>query len=452
MKDTRESLLEDSLIKLMFKLCTPAIIGMVVIGLYSFMDGVFAGQLIGEEAMGAISVAYPLTLFNSGIATLIGIGSASVLSRAIGNKNQEVIDKIMGNLIALVLLFSTIIMIIGMSFARQLLQISGANGEILELGVRYIRIIYLGSIFVNFAQSANMVMRGEGLMKNAMLIMGLGALLNIVLDPIMIKAFGDKGIEGAAIATISSQIIQAIITLFYFLKKSKVVKINKVKIYKDIKSEVFSVGISAMMMQVLTIVQQTLLYRMAFKYGGSNQAILIGASIRIQAFSFIPLWGMSQGLQPLVGTNYGAKLYDRVKKSTNIFILSATILGLIFWIPIQLFSKQVLGLFITNESLVAIGIRNFRISYGAFPACGLMIIAITFFQSIGRAKNAGILVFLRQIIIFVPLIIIMPKILGINGVWLTLPLVDALIALLSIVFLIKEYGKIHDNVASANNV
>lgn len=187
MKDIREKLLTESPRKLMFQLCTPAIIGMVVIGLYSFMDGVFAGQLVGEQAMGAISVAFPLTFFNSGISTLIGVGSASILSRAIGKKNQKIIDTIMGNLIAWVILFSTVIMILGLTFTTQLLQISGASGEILELGVRYLRIIFIGSIFVNFAQSANMVIRGEGLMKKAMLIMGFGAILNIILDPILMK-------------------------------------------------------------------------------------------------------------------------------------------------------------------------------------------------------------------------------------------------------------------------
>ncbi|GAA0785719.1 MATE family efflux transporter [Hathewaya limosa] len=439
MKDTRGILLKESPIKLMFKLSAPAILGMIVIGLYSFMDGVFAGQMIGENAMGAISVAYPLTLFNSGISTLIGIGSASVLSRAIGKKDQEVINKIMGNLIALVLIFSIAITLIGVVFTRQLLQFSGAKGEILELAIRYLKIVYLGSIFVNFAQSANMVMRGEGLMKNAMLIMAFGAILNIVLDPILIKALGNKGIEGAAIATVTSQIVQAIITLRYFLKKSRVVKIHRIKIDKQLKNEVFSVGVSAMMMQVLTIIQQTLLYRMAFKYGDPNQAILMGASLRIQAFSFIPLWGMSQGLQPLVGTNYGAKYYDRVKKSTNMFIIGSTILALIFWIPMEIFAKGALGLFITNENIVAKGISNFRIFYGAFPIYGLMIMMITFFQSIGKGKNAGILVFLRQIIAFVPAIILMPKFFGIKAVWFTQPLVDTFVVLLGIILLIKEY-------------
>ncbi|NEZ47322.1 MATE family efflux transporter [Clostridium niameyense] len=441
MENKREDLLIKSPVELMFKLCIPAIIGMTVIGLYSFMDGVFAGQMIGKEAMAAISIAYPLTLFNSGISTLVGIGSASILSRAIGKKDNNAINKIMGNLIANVLLFSTIVMIVGIVFTRPLLQISGAQGEILNLGVRYLKIVFLGSIFVNFAQSANMVMRGEGKMKEAMLIMGFGALLNIVLDPILIKAFGDKGIEGAAVATILSQIIQAIITLVYFKKKSKKVKINKIKLEKDLRGEMFSVGISAMMMQVFTIIQQTLLYRMAFKYGGNTQAILMGASLRIQAFSFIPIWGMSQGLQPVVGTNYGAEKFNRVKRATNVFILGSTILALVFWIPIQVMPSKVLGLFIKDTPIVLSGISNFRIFYSIFPLYGALIMMITFFQSIGNGKSAGKLVLLRQIILYVPAIILIPTIFGLPAVWFTQPLVDFIVILLGFVLLFKEYSK-----------
>ncbi len=298
----------------MFKLCIPAIIGMVVIGLYSFMDGVFAGQLIGKNAMGAVAVAYPITFLNSAIATLIGIGSSSILSRAIGKNDQETVNKIMGNLLCLVLIFSTIIMVVGIVFAKELLLLTGAEGEILELAVRYLRIIFIGSIFVNFAQSANMVMRGEGIMKKAMLFMTIGAVLNIILDPILITAFGEYGIEGAATATIISQVIQAVITMVYFIRKSKNVRFHKIQIEKTLLPEIFSVGLSAMMMQLMSMIQQTLMYRMAAKYGGNNQLILMGATLRIQALSFIPLWGMSQGLQPVVGTNYGAKLFPRVKK------------------------------------------------------------------------------------------------------------------------------------------
>lgn len=441
MSDKREELLTKSITSLMFKLCTPAIIGMVVIGLYSFMDGVFAGQLIGENAMAAISVSFPITLFNNGIATLVGVGSASVLSRAIGKNDQKTIDKIMGNLVANILLFSTIVMVIGLIFTKQLLQVTGAQGEILEFAVRYLRIVFWGSIFVNFTQSANMVMRGEGLMKKAMTIMGIGAALNIILDPILIKVMGERGIEGAAIATVISQIIQAIITLYYYMKQSKVVKIHKIQFAKELQKEMAAVGISAMMMQVLTIVQQTLMYRMSSKYGGDAQVILMGATLRIQMFAFIPLWGMSQGLQPVVGTNYGAKKYDRVKKATNIFIIGSTVLASLFWIPIEIIPHKILGLFIKDNEIVMLGITNFRALFSVFFLSGVIIMLITFFQAIGNGKAAGNMVLFRQIILFVPAILLLARVFGLPAVWFTQPIVDVIIVLFGIMSAVKEYKK-----------
>ena len=170
--DTRAMLLNASPWKLVLSLSVPAIIGMVVVGLYNLMDAVFVGQMVGSNAMTAVSVSYPFTLVNTGVATLIGAGSASILSRAIGKKDQTTIDKIMGNLIAWNLIFSIAITVIGMVFTRQILSLSGADGEILDIATRYLRIIFVGSTFVNFAQSANMIMRGEGMLKRAMLISG----------------------------------------------------------------------------------------------------------------------------------------------------------------------------------------------------------------------------------------------------------------------------------------
>ena len=203
------------------------------------MDGIFAGKIIGQTAMTACGVAMPLTFFNSGVSTLLGVGSASVLSRAIGKGDQKTVDKIMGNLIFWVILFSAIITVGGILLAPHFLDMVGATGEIKAYGIRYLRVIFIGSLFVNFTQSANMVMRGEGLMKKAMMIMGLGALLNIILDPILMTVMGEYAIEGAAIATITAQFFQAVVTLHYFLKKSKVVKIHKIKSDEEINKKFF---------------------------------------------------------------------------------------------------------------------------------------------------------------------------------------------------------------------
>ncbi len=309
-KNPQDPMLTGNPSTLKHSLSLPAVIGMVVIGLYNFMDAIFVGNLIGSAAMTAVKVSYPFTLMNSGVSTLLGVGSASVLSRAIGKKDQDTIDRIMGNLTMSVIVLSLVITAVGMLFTRQLLSLTGAEGEILTLAERYLRVIFVGSLFVNFAQAANMVMRGEGLLKKAMLIMGIGAVLNILLDPVLILAL--KTVEGAAYATILSQFVQFVITLWYFVKQSKRVRIHSLRIDGTIMPQVLSVGVSAMLMQVMQLVQQTIMYQVAQTWGGSQWQTVLGAALSLQAFAFIPLWGISQGFQPAAGTKYGAKNFERV--------------------------------------------------------------------------------------------------------------------------------------------
>ena len=430
-KNSKELLTEQPL-QILIKLSLPAILGMIVIGVYPLMDGIFAGQILGEKAMTAVGIATPFTYINTGIATLIGVGSTSLLSRAIGEGNQRTIDKVMGNLCFWVLLLSTIVTILGYLFCGQLLMIFGAKGELLNLSTRYLRIIFLGSIFVNFAQAANMVMRGEGLMKRAMLIMSLGAGINIVLDPVLMIMFREHGVEGAAIATITAQFIQAVFTLWYFKKKSETVKVGLIRKEKEIIGEMFSVGVSAMLMQVLTIIQQSFLYSQAFRYGGETSAAIMAVSLRIQAFSFIPLWGMSQGLQPAIGANFGAKQYNRVKKIFNVFTISSIVLAACFWIPAEGFAKQILNLFGLSDETLFLAVPNFRIMYSIFIVYGVMIMIMTFFQAIGDGKTAGVLVMLRQVILFIPTMIFLPYIFGAQSIWYVIPIVDGIVVLLGL--------------------
>jgi len=423
-QDMKTQLLTKSPKELLFKLAIPGIIGMLVIGLYPFMDGIFAGRLIGDYAMSAISVSMSLTIINGGISALIGVGSASIVSRAIGKGDKETIDKIFGNFCYWVILFSAIITIVGLIFAPHFLDMVGAKGNIKELGVRYLRVVFFGSLFVNFAQAGNMTMRGEGALKQSMMIMGTGAILNIILDPILMKLMGEYAIEGAAIATVLSQIVQALLTFHYFSKKSSFVKIHKVKKYKAIYREMFSIGSSAMMMQILFAVQQTFLFKQAFVYGGDNWGILMSATMRLYMFSFIPLWGMSQGLQPVIGANFGAKQYGRVQDTMKIFMCGATILAAASWIPSMFCSDTLLSLFSVRHEIIEAGVKNFKMFYSTFILYGIMIMTLTFFQSIGDGKKAGIIVLLRQLVLFVPAILLLPKLFGLSAVWWAEPLVD----------------------------
>ncbi len=443
--DARTKLLAKSPFPLMIELAIPAVLGMGVVGLYNMMDSIFVGQMVGDVQMGAVSVSYPFTLINAGSAAMIGVGSASALSRAIGKKDQDTIKKIMGNLVAVVLLMSVVYMVIGMVFTRQLLFLAGAGDNILTYAEKYLRIVFAGSLFVNFFQSSNMVIRGEGQLKKAMTIIASGAVLNMILDPIFItglKPYG-MGIEAAAYATILSQFVQAAVTLWYFKKQSPHVKIGRIRMDGTLLPQVLAVGISALLMQVLTLVQQTVIYRVASVYGGETSQILLGAALRFWNFSFVPLWGISQGFQPAVGTNYGAKDYDRVKKLTGVFITAATVLALLFYIPAELFPDKVLSMFISTPGVAASGSANFRIMFSTYVLQGSFLIAVTLFQSLGKAGKATWLVLFRQIILFIPLCIVLPMVggMGIQGVWLAIALTDALLVIVTIAMMLSEFRK-----------
>lgn len=441
MTDEREELTSGNMFKLMLKLGIPGIIGMLVISLYSFVDAIFVGRYVGDKALGAISIAYAFTLINNGIAVLVGIGSASVLSRAVGRKDRKTIDSVMGNVFVLTLLMSSAVTVLGYIFAPQLLHLVRAEGEMHELGVKYLRIVYLGSIFVNFGQAANMVMRGEGKMALAMAIMGSGAVLNIVLDALFIIVF-KQGIEGAAIATVISQAVFALATFFYFLCFSKNVKFKSFKLEKSLVGETFAVGMSAMFMQVLSLVQQTVMYSTLKKYGGEDQVILMGAFFRYMMLAFIPLWGLSQGFQPFAGTNFGAGLFERVKKGTFLFYGFGVVLAAVFWIVFLASPESVLSLFIKdNPALVAAGKTNATLAFLIFPLMPIMILNITLFQALGKAKPAGFLAISRQLVLFVPAVLILPHFLGVRGVWVAGLFVDGLLVIISIIITARIFAK-----------
>ncbi|KNF09041.1 multidrug export protein MepA [Gottschalkia purinilytica] len=444
MNKNREELINGNMFKLLLKLSIPGIIGMLVIGLYNLCDAIFVGKLVGETALAAVSVSSPFTFINNCIAVLIGVGSSSILSRAIGAKNNKVIDKILGNLIISILVLSLAVTILGCLFTENLLRFSGAKGDILKLGINYLRISYIGSFFVNFSQSANMLIRGEGKMKEAMSIMALGAILNIILDPIFIKVLG-LGVEGAAIATVIAQIIQALTTFIYFKRNKSIIPVNKLKFAFDLMPEILSVGGSAAMMQLMYLVQQTGLYKLASIYGGDEQLVLMGVALRILMFTFIPLWGMGQGLQPIVGMNFGAKKYDRVKDAVKIFSVASVLFIGILWGFYMIKPTVVLSWFLNDKSVIKNGYNLFRLMFLAFPVSGVIVMSMTFFQSIGKGGKSSVIILLKQVVLFMPLAIMLTKVIGIKGTWVSSTVTDLIVFLISLVLLAIEFKKL-DNV------
>lgn len=449
MNKNREELINGNMFTLLLKLSIPGIIGMLVIGLYNLCDAIFVGKLVGETALAAVSISSPFTFINNCIAVLVGVGSSSILSRAIGSKDDKIINEILGNLILSVLVLSLAVTTLGCLFSENLLRFSGATGEILKSGINYLRIVYIGSFFVNFSQSANMLIRGEGKMKEAMSIMALGAILNIILDPIFIKTL-NFGVEGAAIATIIAQTIQALVTFIYFKRNKSILSVNKLKFAFDLMPEILSVGGSAAMMQLMYLVQQTALYKLTSIYVGDEQLVLMGVALRILMFTFIPIWGIGQGLQPIVGMNFGAKKYDRVKDAVKIFSIASTIFIGILWGFYILNPKVVLSWFINDKTIIENGYKFFRLMFLTFPVSGLIVMSMTFFQSIGKGGKSALITILKQVILFMPIAIILTKIIGIKGTWLSSSVTDAIVFVLSLVLLAMEFKKLN-NINSSEN-
>ncbi|MHB9944945.1 MATE family efflux transporter [Clostridium botulinum] len=449
MNKNREELINGNMFTLLLKLSIPGIIGMLVIGLYNLCDAIFVGKLVGETALAAVSISSPFTFINNCIAVLVGVGSSSILSRAIGAKDDKVVNEILANLILSVLVLSLTVTVLGCFFSENLLRFSGAKGEILQSGINYLRIVYIGSFFVNFSQSANMLIRGEGKMKEAMGIMALGAVLNIILDPIFIKTL-NFGVEGAAIATVIAQIIQALVTFMYFKRNKSILSVTKLKFAFDLMPEILSVGGSAAMMQLMYLVQQTALYKLISIYGGDDQLVLMGVALRILMFTFIPIWGIGQGLQPIVGMNFGAKKYDRVKDAVKIFSIASTIFIGVLWGFYMLKPRVVLSWFINDRTIIENGYEFFRLMFLTFPVSGLIVMSMTFFQSIGKGGKSALITVLKQVILFMPIAIILTKIIGIKGTWLASSVTDAIVFVLSFVLLAIEFKKLYDINSSEN--
>lgn len=420
--------------------------------LYNVVDRMYIGRIpgAGATALTGVGICFPVITMITAFTYLFGNGGSPLCAMELGRGNHEEAEKLMGNTFSMLLISSIILMAVSYLFYKPILYAFGASDVTFPYAGDYITIYLIGTPFVMISLGLNPFINCQGFGNMGMLTVLIGAVLNIILDPIFItvlKPYG-LGIEAAAYATIFSQFVQAAITLWYFKKKSPNVKIGRIRIDGTLLPQVLAVGVSALLMQVLTLVQQTVIYRVASNYGGETSQILLAAALRFWNFSFVPLWGISQGFQPAAGTNYGAKQYDRVKTLTRVFIISATVLSLVFYIPAELFPEKILSMFITTPGVAASGAANFRIMFSTYILQGSFIIAVTLFQSLGKANKATWLVLFRQIILFIPLCIVLPMVggMGIRGVWLAIALTDAVLVVITVSMMLSEFRKMPETV------
>lgn len=438
----------ESVGRLLLKFSIPAIVGMLVNALYNIVDRFFIGKManVGAIALSGVGATFPVTIIIMAFGMLVGIGAASRISIALGENNKELASKILGNAFILNIIFSILLTIIGLLFYKPILMAFGADSTIIGYAEEYIVIIIAGIIFSNTAFSMNHCIRSQGFPKISMMTLLIGAIINIILDPIFIFGFG-MGVKGAAIATVIAQIVSAIWTIQFLLSKKANIKID-VKYFKPDYSviiHIFSIGMSPFAMQLASALIQTLFNKSLNTYAGPLGIGVFTSINSIIMLFFMPIFGINQGSQPLVGFFYGAKDYAKVRKTYVLSCISATILCTIGFIASQLAPAAMLSIFNTNDDFLELGTYGIRIFTAVLPMVGFQIISANFFQAIGKATTAMFLSLTRQVIMLIPLVLILPKFYGLTGVWISTPIADFLASLITLFYIIKlfkEFKKI----------
>ncbi len=447
MNQTKE-LGTESIGKLLVKFSVPAITGMIVNALYNIVDRMYIGHIkgVGSYALSGLAITFPISVIIMAFGMLIGIGASAVISIKLGEKNKETADNILGNAFILITIISLVIGILGVLFLNKLLILFGASENSIPYAKSYIQIILMGAVFQNIGFGINNIIRAEGNPKMAMLTMVFGAIINIILDPIFIFVF-DMGIQGAAIATIISQAFNTILVLKYFTSKNSgsVLKIKKanLKLHKHIIKDIFAIGMAPFSMQIASSFVIILYNKGLYSYGGDLAIAAMGILNSISMLIFMPIFGISQGIQPIIGYNYGAKLYPRVLKVLKLAITFGTCIAIIGFIGVQVFAKQLIGVFVGNNTdLINLGARGIRIDLIFLPILGFQILGASYFQAINEAKTSMILSILRQVIVLIPLILILPLFFKLDGLWLSQPCADLIATALTAFFLWKSIKKL----------
>ncbi len=444
-KDRQKMLANENISKLLLKLSIPASFGMVAQALYNVVDAIFIGRGVGPMGIAGIAVAFPIQMLIMGIAQVIGIGSASLISRSLGKNNIDDAEKTLGNLFSLTLISGILITIFGLIFLDPILKLFGATDAILPYSHSYMSVILFGSLFSIFSMSANNVVRAEGNAKVSMLAMFIGAILNMALDPLFIFGF-HLGIKGAAIATVLSKVVTTIWLLNYIFNGNSLMRfhLKNLKLFKNIITEIFAIGISSFVRTASGSILAGILNHLLVFYGGNIAITIYGLTNRLTSFFLMFVMGVGQGFQPIVGFNYGAKNYKRTKQSIYYAILYATIISTAGFAILQLFAPQLLSMFTKDASLISNSIAPLRIMSLLFPVMGFTIIVSTLFQAIGKAVPALILSLSRQILFLLPLVLILPKFYGLNGIWLSFPGAGIFNFILCTVMLFFEIKKIKE--------
>ncbi|MGG7058769.1 MATE family efflux transporter [Clostridium tertium] len=411
MTKAKMNLGEGSIGKLLINLAFPAIIAQIVNVLYNIVDRIFIGRMAnGEIAMAGVGVAFPLLMIISAFSALIGMGGAPLAAIKMGEKDNDGAEKIISNSFSTLVIIGVLCTIVFLIFRENLLFAFGASEATIGYAMEYLTIYLLGTVFVQIALGMNPFINTQGFAKVGMYTVVIGAIINIVLDPIFIFVF-DLGVRGAALATILSQFVSAIWVLFFLFSKKSILKIRKEYLIPDFKVllSIVALGVSPFIMQATESIVLISLNNQLQMYGGDLAVGAMTIMSSIMQIVTLPLLGLSQGAQPIISYNFGAQNIKRVKRTFKLLLISCLVYTITMWASLMIFPEFFVGIFNKKPELIEITAWGMKIYFAGILIFGAQIACQQTFLALGQAKLSLIMALLRKIVLLVPLIFILPS-------------------------------------------
>lgn len=448
MNEKTRELAEMKIPKLMLKFFIPSFIGVFVNALYNIVDRIFIGQGVGSVALSGISVIFPIMLIVMGFGMLIGIGAGVIVSINMGRRDMIKAEKVLGSSFLLMILISLLITVVGFSIKGPMLRSFGATAETIAYANDYLNIILAGSIFQVVGFSLNNIIRSEGNARIAMYSMLISAGTNLILDPLFIFVF-DMGVKGAAYASVISMMVLTAWVLMHFRSSKSVLKLRTKNIVFDRKIllEITAIGMAPFFMQIANSFVQGMLNTKLIAFGGDLAVGAMGIINSVLTLIIMAIVAVNMATQPIISFNFGAKSFSRVKEALRISMTVATIISVFAFIVVQTIPESIVKLFNSVDiELLNFGRNGIKLSLIALPIIGFQVVAGNFFQSMGNARIAVFLTLLRQVLILIPLLFFLPNFLGLNGIWIAMPISDICSAIVVFFILTKQWKKLNNQI------
>lgn len=432
----------ESIGKLLMQYAVPAIIAMTASSLYNMVDSIFIGHGVGTMALSALALTFPLMNLGAAFGALVGVGAATLISVKLGQKDYDTAQRVLGNVFVLNILLGLAFTVIVFPFLNPILYFFGGSDETVGYARQFMEIILLGNVVTHLYLGLNAVLRASGHPKQAMYATIATVAINTILAPIFIFMF-DWGIRGAAIATVSAQVIALLWQLKQFNNANELLHFRRgiFRLKRKIVFDSLAIGMSPFLMNLAACLIVILINQGLKKYGGDLAIGAFGIVNRLVFIVVMIVMGLNQGMQPIAGYNFGAKLYDRVNKVLKLTIIYATCVTTFGFVVGMLAPNLVVGIFTSDAELTELSATGLRITVMFFPIIGFQMVTSNFFQSIGMAGKAIFLSLTRQMLILLPCLLILPHFFGVAGVWYSMPVSDLLASLIALVMLVYQFRK-----------